>query len=77
MSQLIEGKEQWIKQVERNCSEGKLDTVIPQIALSLDDAIHLAIRLDVSLNLIGETYVFQCPRKPKINKDANVGNHGG
>ncbi len=65
MSQLPETVTQWITYVERNCSHNNLDTVMPQDAMSLDDAVHLACRLDMTLQLAHGRYIFLC-RKDSV-----------
>ena len=63
MSRLPVTEMQWIKYVERNCSRGNLETVIPEVALTLLDAIHLASRLDVTLGFCNGDYIFQSPEE--------------
>ena len=49
--------------MERNCTQNDMDTIVPQVALSLDDAIHLAQRLEITLGLSGTDYIFYRPKQ--------------
>jgi hypothetical protein len=61
MSEVPATEAQWVKFVEQACSQGQREVAVPQASMSLDDAIHLALRLDGMLRLVGDNYVFCCP----------------
>ncbi len=61
MSEVPTTETQWVKFVEHACSQGQRETAIPQASMCLDDAIHLALRLEVTLTLAADEYIFYCP----------------
>lgn len=65
MSQLNGSEQQWMKYVENELGAGKLDVTLPQKFIHIDNAINLALKLNVTLILADQNYVFTAAGQPK------------